>query len=58
MSMQQHINSICHATFLGSDKSRQSDRICPEALLQDLLGQWSYPALLIVSQFSQVYQQT
>ena len=32
--------------------------ISPKALMQDLLQQWSYPALIIATQFSQVYQQT
>ena len=38
--------------FYSSDISRQSDRICPKALQQDLLRQWSYPALIIATQFS------
>ena len=42
LSMQKHISS---------DVSRQSDRTCPKALQQDLLRQWSYPALIIATQF-------
>ena len=40
------------------DKPHQSDRISPKVPLQDLLRQWSFLVLIIVTQSLQVYQQT
>ena len=37
--------------FYSSDVSRQTNRTCPKALQQDLLRQWSHPALIIATQF-------
>ena len=54
LSVQQHISSICRASFL---EVRRIASIRPY-LLQDLLRQWSYPAFIIATPFSQVYQQT
>ena len=57
LSMQQHINSVCRTSFLELQWAA-SDCISPKEPLQDLSQQWSFLVLIIVTQSSQVYQQT
>ena len=54
LSMRQHINKSSRSF----DEPQQSDRISPKVPLQDLSRQLSFLVLIIVTQSSQVYQQT
>ena len=48
---------VAHPSW-SFDEPHQSDRISPKLPLQDLLRQWSFLVLIIVTPSSQVYQQT
>ena len=58
LSMRQHNDSVCRASFLELQRAATIRPYLPQRATARLSRQWSFLVLIIVTQSSQVYQQT